>query len=269
MAAAKGAKKAKRQASANPSSSPPEARHVPSVGEEVGHVLEVASARHPWRSPMLYVGLAMLAVGLAAYLWLFIVNRTQGIAVAVACGTLFAAGKEAGIPAGRAVGGNVFLIGAALLWLDSAMSFVIYPFVDAAMRGAQKQKGVIGHMVRGARRRADRKREIVDKYGGVGLFAFMIVPFGFNGPLIGMVIGRLVGLGARVIMVAVMAAIVTTTTAWVLLWTYGLGDVLSGMPSWVPAVLAMTIAAIAITSSIMAGKREKKREEDELAAKGQ
>ncbi len=241
---------------------------VTPVRTEVAHVVAEVAARRPWHSPLLYVGIAMLAVGLVAYGLLFMRNRNDAIAVAVACGMLFAAGKEAAIPIGITAPllGTPWVIGGSLLWLDAAMSFVIYPFVDAAMRGARKQKGVIGHMVRGARRRADRKRAIVDKYGGVGLFLFMIVPFGFNGPLIAMVVAELVGLGARATLVAVMMAITVTTFAWTMLWSSGFAEALH-LPGWVATTIAMSIAAIAITTSIIAGKREKKREEAEALAK--
>lgn len=241
---------------------------VTPVSTELAQVIENVRARQPWHSPLLYIGLAMLAAGLAAYAALFMADRHDAIAVAIACGMLFAAGKEAAIPIGITAPllGNAWLIGGALMWLDAAMSFVLYPFIDAAMRGARKQQGVIGHMVRGARRRADRKREIVDKYGGLGLFLFMIVPFGFNGPLIAMVVAELVGLGVRATLTAVMAAITVTTVAWTLLWNSGFAARL-GLPGWVPTTLAVTIAAIAITSSIVAGKHEKAREEAEALEK--
>lgn len=236
---------------------------VTPIKEEVAQVVETVVAKQPWRSPLLYFGLGMVVAGALALLVIFLTWRSQAFPILLATGMLFAFGKESGIPGGILAGGDPFVIGGALLWLDAAMSFVLYPFVEVAMQGAQRQKGVIGHMVRGARRRADRKRPLVDKYGGMGLFLFMIVPFGFNGPLIGMVLGRLAGLTARAILVAVMLAITATTVAWTLLWERLEPTLGAWLPEWAPPALAVTIAAIALTSSFIAGRREKRREEAE------
>ncbi|MEA3191050.1 MAG: hypothetical protein QOD77_1632 [Thermoplasmata archaeon] len=229
-------------------------------------VTQLATERRPWHSPLLYVGLGMLAAGIGAYGLLWALDQGEARAVLFAIGTFFVAGKEAGIPLGVTLyGGEPVTIGVALLWTDVAMTFVLFPFVDAAMDGAHRNKGIVGGMVRSTRRRAEKKRKLIDRYGGVGLFLFMLVPFGFNGPLVAMVLAHLAGLRPLPTMVAMLAAVTVTTAAWTVLFVQ-LEEFVGLVPGWLPLTVALTVAAIAIGTTIVEGMRERRREKAEEAA---
>lgn len=226
-------------------------------------VTQLATERRPWRSPLLYVGLALLAAGIGAYGLLWALSETQARAVLFATGTFFAAGKEAGIPLGVTLyGGEPLVVGGALLWVDAAMTCVLFPFVASAMDGAHRNKGILGGMVRSTRRRAERKRKLIDRYGGLGLYLFMLVPFGFNGPLVAMVLAHLAGLRPVPTLVAMFAAITTTTAAWTLLFVQ-LEGIVGLVPGWLPLTVALTVATVAISVAIYEGVQEKRRERSE------
>ncbi|MES2154023.1 MAG: hypothetical protein V4510_02720 [bacterium] len=221
----------------------------------------------PWQSPWFMLGAGMLvaaAVGLG-FLWL--ADRTQGIAVAVAIGAMFIAGKESSLPIVLfSLSGNPLIIAFSLIWVDAGASIALYPFIAVGVAGVEHSKGAIwgfvGGVVRSTHRRAAKKREMLDKYGGYGLWAFMIVPFAFNGPPVGMVLGRIVGLHTRTILAAVVAAILATTIAWTVAWRilWDQGVTKLPVPWWVPATLAVAIAAFAISWTVVEGIREHRRE---------
>jgi uncharacterized membrane protein len=54
--------------------------------------------------------------------------------------------------------------------------------------------GFIGKIYSAARRRAERKRELIDKYGAIGLAAFVAIPLPFTGIYTGALLAFLVGL---------------------------------------------------------------------------
>ncbi len=223
----------------------------------------------PWQSPWFILGALMLVAAGVGLLLLWLGDRTQGIAVAVGIGAMFVAGKESSLPIVLfSLSGNPVIIGFALIWVDTAASLALYPFIAVAVAGVEHSKGriwgFVGGVVRSTHRRAAKKRQRLDKYGGYGLWAFMIVPFAFNGPPVGMVLGRIVGLHTRTILAAVVGAILATTIAWTVAWKilWDQGVTKLPVPWWVAPTLAVAIAAFAIMWTVIEGVRERRRERE-------
>lgn len=64
------------------------------------------------------------------------------------------------------------------------------------------------------RNAAEAKKDIVKRYGIIGLFVFVWFPFWMTGPVVGCVIGFLLGLRLRVIMTAVLAGTCVAIIGW-------------------------------------------------------
>jgi uncharacterized membrane protein len=62
-----------------------------------------------------------------------------------------------------------------------------------------------------------RYETLFDKYGIVGLFIFVFIPFWMTGPIVGAIIGHLIGLKDRTIMITVFIATIFAVTLWGLL----------------------------------------------------
>lgn len=180
--------------------------------------------------------------------------------IGVSLGALLYAGKEGGIPLGVSLGGNAFLVGACLALADLALTCLLFPLVLSGMDGVEGRPGFLGRMLRTARRRADRHRRLVDRYGAAGLFLFLLVPFAFNGPLVAAILGRLAGLSPMRSLATACAAIATTSLAWTSLYAYGFHEL--GIDPRLPALVSILVAATVVGGSLLAASRERAGEPD-------
>ncbi|HUR61019.1 MAG TPA: small multi-drug export protein [Candidatus Thermoplasmatota archaeon] len=204
--------------------------------------------------PVLGAGLALLmALGLW---WIYRTDRPQLLPVLSTIGTLYVAGKEGGIPLGIAAGGTPTNVAMAIFGTDLAMTLLLYPLVHAAFDGVQRRRGVLGGMLRAAQKNANRRRKVVDQYGAIGIYVFMLVPFAFNSPLVGIALGRIAQLPPLRIMAVVGCAIATTTVGWTLLIVYGLGEVLHVSP-WVPVAISLSVTAAVFAWGFVEARKEK------------
>lgn len=224
-------------------------------------------ARPPWLGPWFILGATLLATAALGLGLLWTMDRAQAWAVSVAIGLMFAAGKESSLPYVLfALDGDPVLVGTWLVWVDVGASVMIYPFIAAAIAGVEKQRGpvwgFVGGVVRSTHRKAARKRKLLDKYGGVGLWVFSIVPFAFNGPPVGMTLGRIVGLRTRSIIAAIVCAIVATTAVWTVAWATLIEKGVSELPvpEWIFAATAIAIMLVAVSFTFVEGRRERQRE---------
>jgi uncharacterized membrane protein len=209
-----------------------------------------SARREAWVRRLPWIGLALGivdAVFLALVLWL---NPEQAKWLAASIPVLFAAGKEAAIPAGIALGAHAGLMATTMILTDIAATLVIYPLVHLAMDSLERRKGFFGRMLRGAVRRAEKQRRIVDRYGVLGLYFFAIIPFAFNGPPQCAAIGRLAGLKARQVLPVILLAIVTTSIAWSLLYFAGF-RLLEQVNPWIPLGISLSIMTVMVSIGIV------------------
>jgi uncharacterized membrane protein len=203
-----------------------------------------------------------LAAVLAAFLaGLLATGSPQFLPVSLAVAALFYAGKEGGIPLGISLDGSPVLVGTSLFLADVALTLILFPVVLAGMHGLERRRGFLGRILRSARRRAERHRRLVDRYGVAGLFLFLLVPFAFNGPLVGAILGRLAGISAAQSLLTILAAIGTTTLAWTSLYAYGFSEL--GLDPRLPILISLSIAGIVVGTSVWGAWRE--RHEDVAA----
>jgi uncharacterized membrane protein len=208
--------------------------------------------------PAIGAGL-VLAMGLGL-LWIYRAWRAQFLPALSTVGALYVAGKEGGIPLGIAAGGDPRVVAMAIFGTDLAMTLLFYPLVHAAFDGVQRRRGLLGSMLRTAQKNANKRRKVVDRYGAIGIYLFMLVPFAFNSPLVGVALGRIAQIPPLRVMVVVSSAIATTTVLWTLLVVYGLGQVLH-VRAWVPLVVSLSVTACVFTWGYFETRKEKREEE--------
>ena len=94
------------------------------------------------------------------------------------------------------------------------------------------------------RNAAEAKKDIVKRYGIIGLFVFVWFPFWMTGPVVGCVIGFLLGLRLWVIMTAVLAG----TCVAIFGWAFFLRQLLDQVASYSPyaAMVLMILLVIII-----------------------
>jgi len=176
---------------------------------------------------------------------------------------LFAAGKEAAIPAGIAAGGRPILVFAVQALTDTAATLILFPVVHLTLDGLERRKGFLGKMLRSATKRAAKHRRLVDRYGVLGLYLFAIVPFAFNGPPICTALGRLAGLRAKQVVPVLVLAIATTAAGWSIVYAVGFSAI-QHVNRWIPLALSLTITAGMLLASVVSTLRE--RSEDAPAS---
>ncbi len=108
-----------------------------------------------------------------------------------------------------------------LLFQCAIQDFIIlllcYPLIVAGYRKAVEWP-YIGSTLEGIRQSADKHKTRIEPYGVVGLMVFVIFPFWSTGPLVGAVVGFLIGMRTWVAFTSVMLGNVVAVALWVFLF---------------------------------------------------
>lgn len=155
-------------------------------------------------------------------------------------------GREGGIPTYLASGVPPLLVFQFSALQDIAAGFLVYPFFLHALHRYQATDNAFMRRVRRIEAAAHRHRHYVDRWGPMGVFLFMLVPFLVNGPLVGLVLGRVAGIPTRNLILPVAGATTAAAAAWVLFTEHMLmlaEKVLPGAGEWL-AVVAVGIIVL-------------------------
>ncbi len=134
---------------------------------------------------------------------------------------------------------------------------VLYLF-PAFVRGYQRlaQVRYVGAYLMNAHKVALRYKSRMAPYGMAGLLVFVIFPFWSTGPLVGSIVGYLLGLPSVGVVLTVTIGNILACAAWV--WFY---DWLNDWNPGVAMALLVLIFAMAITGFAVAAVRRKKKDE--------
>ncbi len=196
-----------------------------------------------------FVAVAFGAAAGAVLLWVWNEHPRHLPALGTAIGALFSGGKEASIPLAAGYGVPTWLVGLTIFLVDVAAVACMFPFLIRGLDHLETTKGFFGELLRVARKQADRRRKWVDRWGIAGLYLFSIVPFAFNGPPQGIVLGRLAGLRPTQIAAAVGSAMVTTTLAWTTVAYFAatwLSTINPKLPLYLSIVITVTVIVVAV-----------------------
>ncbi|HUR60895.1 MAG TPA: small multi-drug export protein [Candidatus Thermoplasmatota archaeon] len=160
------------------------------------------------------LGLLGLGALVAELVVLVIVSRPMGTGLISMVSVEVFAGREGAIPLGLGGGAPAWLVAQVSATQDLVAVALVYPLFLYAIEKYRGRDNFLMRRVQRIDEAANRHRKVVDRFGGFGLAAFMVVPFLVNGPLVGAVMGRLAGMGPRALIAPVVGATVAAAFAW-------------------------------------------------------
>ncbi len=155
--------------------------------------------------------LTLLTVIALSVGWL--VNPGLATRFAAMTGLNLTVGRAAGMSFGYASGLHHPAVITSSVLIETIQVLVIYPLFVLSWKSLVDAR----HMQRllvGMRRSAEANKTWVARYGMVGLFAFVFLPFWMTGPVVGSVIGFLIGLKARHNLPIVLSATYAAVVIW-------------------------------------------------------
>jgi len=172
----------------------------------------------PWAGPEGRILLLGVALAVALLLWLaaeFFLSPEQSQLLMGTTATAAVFGRAAGLAFGYSMGLSYRTVIPICMIVETVMVLLFYPLFVFSWRHLlvfKRLKNVFERIHEAAEAHKDK----VQKYGIIGLFAFVWFPFWMTGPVVGCVIGFLLGLRAWVTMVVVLAGTYVAIFAWAL-----------------------------------------------------
>jgi uncharacterized membrane protein len=141
-------------------------------------------------------------------------------AMAATLGAEVFPGKELATAIGIGFGLHPVIVFGIVFLQDLITTSWVYPLFYIFRKRQSGRDNFFGYLFTKIERDAKRHETFIKNWGAWGLFAFMLIPFAVNGPLIGAILGKLVGIRTRYILPALVGATALTTGYWVALWHY-------------------------------------------------
>jgi uncharacterized membrane protein len=206
-----------------------------------------ASGAGPWSSTegrILAVGLGLTALMLITLGIGWLTQPEWTLVFAAMTGLNLLIGPAAGMPFGYANGlDRAVVIGSNVL-VETIQVLVLYPLFALSWRNLVDVRRLRRVLV-GMRRSAEASRPRVARFGMVGLFVFVFLPFWMTGPVVGAIIGFLLGLKPRQNLAIVLTATYAAIGVWALLFEQ-LNDLLAAYGRYAAFVSMLGLAAAAL-----------------------
>jgi uncharacterized membrane protein len=184
------------------------------------------------------LGLALLTVAGFGVGWLLSPDITLGLAAMTGLNLLI--GLAAGMSFGYAHGFSHLEVIASSALSDTLQVLILYPlFVLSWNRLIDI--GRLGPYLARVHASAESQQGWVRRFGIAGLFLFVFVPFWMTGPVVGSIIGFLIGLRARVNLTIVLASSYLGIVLWALAFNQ-LNSLAAQYHRW--ALFAVVIALV-------------------------
>jgi len=193
---------------------------------------------------LLGVGLALTGLMLLAFGVGWVVFPDSVLTYAGMTGLNLVIGRAAGLAFGYASGlGHAQVIPFNML-VETVKVLVLYPLFVQSWRQLIRVPG-LQPFVQRMHSAAELRGGVVRKFGIAGLFVFVLAPFWMTGPVVGAIIGFMVGLRARVILAVVLGATYLAIGMWGLLLNE-LSDWAASFNRFAPYVLVLAMVLIAV-----------------------
>jgi len=181
----------------------------------------------------------VIALGIG---WL--VDPDWSLVFAAMTGLNLLVGRAAGMSFGYANELDPALVICSNVLVETIQVLVLYPLFVLSWRNLVDVRRLHRFLVQ-MQRSAEAGRPQVARFGMVGLFVFVFMPFWMTGPVVGSVIGFLIGLKARQNLSIVLGATYAAICAWALLFDR-LDELLAtyGHYAAFGTVLALSLAAV-------------------------
>lgn len=190
------------------------------------------------------VGLAWLLIVALGIGWL--VEPEWTLVFAAMTGLNLLIGRAAGMSFGYANGLDHAVVICSNVLVETIQVLVIYPLFVLSWRNLVDVRRLHRFLVQ-MRRSAEANESQVARYGMAGLFVFVFLPFWMTGPVVGSIIGFLIGLKPRQNLGTVLAATYVAIGIWALLFDQ-LNELLAtyGRYAAFATVLVLAAAVLAV-----------------------
>lgn len=106
-----------------------------------------------------------------------------------------------------------FMVISINIWVEMILVTIIYPLFVFSFHGIVKVK-VLEDFFNQVKSKKEQHQEKFDKYGKFGLFIFVFIPFWMTGPIVGSIIGFLIGIAHYVVIAIVFVATIIAISIW-------------------------------------------------------
>jgi uncharacterized membrane protein len=204
---------------------------------------------------MLGIGLALTILMLLAFGIGWHLFPDSILPYAIMTGLNLIIGREAGMSFGYASGFSHTQVVPLNIAIESIQVLVVYPLFVLSTRQLIKLRTLQPFVTR-MQHAAESRGGTVRKFGIAGLFAFVFVPFWMTGPVVGAIIGFLIGLRPWVNLAVVLVSTYIAIGIW--------GLLLNELNAWAttvnrfaPYALFLAIALIAVAMHLLSRRRER------------
>lgn len=205
---------------------------------------------------MLGLGLALTGLGLLAFGIGWHLYPEGILPYAIMTGLNLIIGREAGMSFGYANGfGHAQVVPLNIL-IETIQVLVIYPLFVQSTRHLVKLP-ILERFITRIHRAAESGGGVVRRFGMAGLFVFVFVPFWMTGPVVGAIIGFLIGLRPWVNLAVVLVSTYIAIGIWALLLNE-LNVWASTVNQFAPYVLFAAIVVIAAAMKWLGGRHRER-----------
>jgi uncharacterized membrane protein len=167
---------------------------------------------------MLTVGPLLLLLAVAECMAVTFLRPAMGGALWRELAVEVTVGREASFPIALEGGVPPLLLAQFSVTQDLGLFCVLFPLFLRVMHRYGRSRSWVMARLRRLQAAAHRHRHVAHRWGPWGVFAFMLVPFLVNGPIIGGAMGRLAGLPTRSLLLPVAASTAVAALAWAYLY---------------------------------------------------
>lgn len=198
---------------------------------------------------ILVAGLVMAILGIAwlTLSWLWVPEKSQVLVAMTATNIIF--GRAAGISVGYTMGLDHIVVVLVNMLIETILVLLFYPLFVLSWRRLLVIQALRNFMERTGKA-AEAHRETIRKYGMLGLFVFVWSPFWMTGPVVGCVIGFLLGLRAWLNITIVLFGTYLAIVAWAL-FLRRFHDSVAAYSSQAAMVLMVLLIVIIIVGSLL------------------
>ena len=205
--------------------------------------------------------LAGVALAFIYALWLgvrllFFPEQSQVLIGMTATQILF--GRAAGMAFGYSMKLRHITVIPICIILEAIMVLIIYPLFVFSWQHLLVIKGLKKTFER-IRKTAEAREGVVRKYGIIGLFVFVWIPFWMTGPVVGSVIGFMLGLRNWVNMTIVLAGTCVAVFGWAFFLRQFHDKVASYSPYAAMVIMAILVVIIIIGNLLHRTLHERRR----------
>lgn len=201
---------------------------------------------------ILAAGLTVTVVCAVALVALFALEPEVAQIVVAMSATNIVFGRASGLSFGYAAGLGSGFVTLLNMVVETLLVLLVFPLFVFSWRHLQVVRP-LRRFVDRTTALAERNRPRVERYGAIGLFAFVWFPFWLTGPVVGAALGHLLGLRP----LANLAVVLSGTYLAIGCWSYFLGELherVAAYSPFAPFILVIAMVGVALVAQWLYGQ---------------